>query len=129
MSAVMDVWVKIATPTTQSINALKSVGMDTHMLKKDENDKDVFASFDHHIAMKVFDNLITKFATHDSEGKELTSAEFGGGHLMIRFTSEESVALALEKLFDGEDEDGNPIPKSLPAGLKIVDAPGTHVWA
>lgn len=97
-------------------NWLKARAIGEFMLKGDE-----LVTASHHIAIKVHENLITKFATYDGDGNELTPPTFAGPHLMVRILDHEGSRRARNAW--------NAAMDNLPAGVSIVPNPGTVAWA
>lgn len=75
---------------------------------------DELVTASHDIAIKVFANLPTAYAT------KLTPATFDGPHLMVRI---------LDHLSPNAKDAWNKVKDSLPAGVSVVANPGTVAWA
>lgn len=121
---MIDVWLKITGTKKQARDALKTLGLDKEMVRRNDAGKLELVGYNHHVAMEFIPNLITAFGTYDGDGNQLTAPVFDGPHLMIRFVSKRVLRKIKDKFRDG---DGNRL--SLPPGLEVVDAPTTLVWA
>lgn len=117
---MIDVFLKLTGTDAQAIAALRTLGIDKEMLRdKGQGQPNIESVYNHDVAVNFIPNLITKFATHDEEGNELTPAEFDGPHMMVRFVSRRMNDIAAQKI----------VGHALPAGLGVVPNPGTIEWA
>ena len=124
-----DIWLKLDS-TAEAITVLKTLGV-TEFISRDSDDKDMIVDvFNHDVAILFHSNILTKRATYDRDGVELTPPEFGGPHMMIRLVSDAVKTKSRNKLYEDDlDGNGNLVRKTMPAGIEIVDSPGTVVWA
>ena len=101
------------TNLRDAISTLKTAGV-AEMISKADDGSDTITTANHHVAIKVFRNLLIKRATYNAKGKELTSPKFGGPHLMVRLISDKAKNRAA----------------SLPNlnGFEVVENPGTVGW-
>lgn len=101
------------TNLSAAITTLKSAGV-AEMISKADDGSDTITTANHHVAIKVFRNLLMVRGTYDDEGNELTAPEFGGPHLMVRLISNKAKNRAANL-------------GSLD-GFEIVANPGTVGW-
>ena len=118
---MIDIWLKLTGTEAQARQFLHSLGLDRAMLARDEDGNEFIGSvYNHDVAVNFVPNLVTKFATYDNEGNELTPAEFDGPHLMVRFLSEDVKKIAREKIVDVSE---------LPEKMGKAAVPVTLKWA
>ncbi len=101
------------TDLSAAKTTLKNAGI-AEMISKADDGSDVIVTANHHVAIKVFRNLLMVRGTYDSEGKELTAPVFGGPHLMVRLISDKAKNRAANL-------------GSLD-GFEVVANPGTVEW-
>lgn len=124
-----DIWLKLTT-LEQAIDTLSILGMNEFVRTDDKDLSTIGDIFNLDVAIKYWPNLLTKRATYDDNGKELTPPGFGGPHLMIRVVSQRVRGKMQEKFYEAaRDDNDGLVRKPTPAGVEIVDSPGTVVWA
>ena len=96
-----------------AISTLKTAGV-AEMISKADDGSDIIITANHHVAIKVFKNLLIKRATYNAKGKELTASKFDGPHLMVRLISDAAKRRA-SKLSQLD-------------GFEVVENPGTVAW-
>ena len=101
------------TNLRDAISTLKTAGV-AEMISEADDGSNIITTANHHVAIKVFRDLLMVRGTYDAEGVELTPPVFGGPHLMVRLISDKAKARA-KKL------------KNL-AGFEVVANPGTVGW-
>ena len=101
------------TNLRDAITTLKTAGV-AEMIHQADDGSDEISTANHHVAIKVFRNLLMVRGTYNVKGKELTAPEFGGPHLMVRLISDAAKRRA-SKL-------------SQLNGFEVVENPGTVGW-
>ena len=101
------------TNLRDAITTLKTAGV-AEMISKADDGSDVIATANHHVAIKVFRNLLMVRGIYSVDGEELTAPVFGGLHLMVRLISQKAKNRAANlKNLDG---------------FEVVPNPGTVEW-
>lgn len=101
------------TNLRDAISTLKAAGV-AEMITKADDGSDTIATANHHVAIKVFRNLLMVRRTYDAEGNELIAPVFGGLHLMVRLISQKAKNRAANL-------------KNL-NGFEVIPNPGTVAW-
>ncbi len=101
------------TDLSAAKTTLKNAGV-AEMISQADDGSDIFVAANHHVAIKVFRDLLMVRGTYDAEGNELIAPVFGGPHLMVRLISQKAKnrAASLGSL----------------DGFEVVDNPGTVEW-
>ncbi len=116
-----DVTLKLTGNMAQARAALRVLGLGNEMLARDENGNQFIVTANHHVAVDIWEQPILEFGTYDAEGNELTAPVFADApYLRIRFISIEAKEKARLKIIEAG---------GLPAGLEVVAAPPTRIWA